>query len=71
MGGIGSGGVLGGGSDSSYITGDVWLVSAWPGLQWLPLVPFTIVVMGAVTAIWVSAYAYIVYRKGVEYVPAE
>ena len=50
---------------------DMWLVSAWPGLQWLPLVPFTIVVMGAVTAIWVSAYAYIVYRKVVEYVPAE
>lgn len=50
---------------------DMWLVSVWPSLEWLPLVPFTIVIMSAVTTIWVSAYAYIVYRKVVEYVPAE
>jgi hypothetical protein len=49
---------------------DMWVKSLWPAIEWLPIVPLTVVAMGAVSAVWVSTYAYTVYRKVVDYVPA-
>lgn len=42
---------------------DLSLKSAIPALEWLPTVPFALLVMGALTTIWSSAYVYMLYRK--------
>ncbi|MFZ1249952.1 MAG: hypothetical protein WAR37_00670 [Candidatus Microsaccharimonas sp.] len=46
---------------------DTWLKSVWPAIDWLPLVPFVAVLLSAITAVWVSAYVYLLYRKVVDY----
>lgn len=45
---------------------DMWLKSIWPAIQWLPIVPFCVVVMSAATTIWVSGYVYLLYRKVID-----
>lgn len=45
---------------------DGWIKSAWDAIWWLPLVPITLLMMGAVTVIWVAAYIYLLYRKIVD-----
>lgn len=49
---------------------DMWSKSTWPAIQWVPIVPMSIVCMAAVTTVWSSAYVYLLYRKVVDYVPA-
>jgi hypothetical protein len=41
---------------------DGWIKSAWEGIWWLPLVPITLLVMGAATVLWVASYIYLLYR---------
>lgn len=48
---------------------DIWLKSVWPSIEWLPLVPFALVLVAAFSVVWSSAYSYLLYRKVVEYVP--
>lgn len=45
---------------------DLSLKSAIPALEWLPTIPFALLVMGAGTTIWASAYIYMLYRKVVD-----
>lgn len=45
---------------------DMWLKSAWPAIQWLPVVPFSVVLLSAATTIWVSSYVYLLYRKVID-----
>lgn len=50
---------------------DMGLKSLWPAIEWLPLVPMSALFMAALTTVWVAAYVYMLYRKVVDYVPAE
>jgi hypothetical protein len=45
---------------------DAWLKSVWSAIAWLPLVPLTWLVMGAITVIWIAGYIYLLYRRIVE-----
>jgi hypothetical protein len=45
---------------------DGWIKSAWDGIWWLPLVPVTLLIMGAFTVIWAAGYVYLLYRRIVE-----
>ena len=45
---------------------DMWLKSLWPAIEWMPIVPTVIVIMGALSTIWVSSYIYLLYRKVVD-----
>ncbi len=45
---------------------DMWLKSAIPQIEGLPVVPLAIVLLGTFTVIWSSAYAYLLYRKVVD-----
>lgn len=59
---------------SAFVVGvmillDMGLKALIPALQWLPLIPLTLLVLGAFVVIWGSTYVYLLYRKVVEYVP--
>lgn len=45
---------------------DGWLKSTWVSIAWLPLVPISLLIMGAVTVIWTASYIYLLYRRIVE-----
>jgi hypothetical protein len=45
---------------------DGWLKAAVDWIWWLPLVPITLMVMGALTVIWSASYVYLLYRRIVE-----
>lgn len=40
-----------------------WLLSVWPVIDSLPIVPVVLLVMSALTIIWTSSYVYLLYRK--------
>ena len=42
---------------------DDWLKNIWSAISWLPLVPLTIMVMSALSVVFISAYLYMLYRK--------
>ena len=42
---------------------DSWLKNMWPVIDWLPIVPVTLLVMSTITVIWSSSYIYLLYRK--------
>ncbi|MGV9001623.1 MAG: hypothetical protein ACOH18_01565 [Candidatus Saccharimonadaceae bacterium] len=48
---------------------DMGIKSLWPAIQWLPIVPFAMLIMAAATTVWAGAYVYLLYRKVVDYVP--
>ncbi len=43
-----------------------WLIGAWPEVEWLPLVPLTVLILSSVTLIFTASYIYMLYRKVVE-----
>lgn len=45
---------------------DDWLKQAVPAIEWLPLVPLTIITMAAVTLVFASSYVYLLYRRIVD-----
>ena len=45
---------------------DGWIKSIVPYFTGLPVVPIMLLVMGAVTLIWIAAYIYLLYRRIVE-----
>lgn len=45
---------------------DTWLKSLLPAIEWLPIVPMTLLIMSSLTITFVSAYVYLFYRKVVE-----
>ena len=45
---------------------DTWIKSMWPAITWLPIVPVALLIMGAVTTVWVASYVYLLYRKVVD-----
>lgn len=45
---------------------DDWLKKVWPVINWMPIVPLSILVMSSVTLIFTAAYIYMLYRKVVD-----
>lgn len=45
---------------------DLGIKSLWPAIEWLPILPVTILLLGTVTIIWIAAYVYLFYRKMVD-----
>ena len=45
---------------------DGWLKSVLPAIQWLPLVPGTLLLIGSVSLTYSAAYIYILYRRIVD-----
>lgn len=43
-----------------------WLRSQWAWLDVVPIIPFLITIMSAISSIWVAAYIYLFYRKLVD-----
>ena len=48
------------------ITLDSWIKSLWGAISGFPTVPLFLLVMSAITVIWVSSYVYLLYRKVVD-----
>lgn len=42
---------------------DSAIKNLWPALNWLPLVPMVAAFMGSLSAVWASAYIYMLYRR--------
>lgn len=45
---------------------DAWIKDVWPAIEWMPIVPFTILAMSSVTIVFAATYIYMLYRKVVE-----
>lgn len=45
---------------------DTWLKSVWPQIQWLPVIPVTLLLLSTLTVMWSSGYVYLLYRKVVD-----
>lgn len=45
---------------------DAWLKGVLPILDWMPLVPVSLLVMSAFMVVWTAAYIYLLYRKIVD-----
>lgn len=42
---------------------DTWLKGLVPAIDWLPIVPVTLLVLGTVTVVWAAGYIYLLYRR--------
>jgi hypothetical protein len=45
---------------------DAWLKGLLPALDWLPLVPLSLLVVSSMTIVWSASYVYLLYRKVVD-----
>lgn len=45
---------------------DGWLKTVWPAIQWLPLIPGLLLIMGSLSLMYGGAYIYTLYRRIVE-----
>ena len=45
---------------------DAWVKGWWQAIEWLPVVPVALLLMGSVTLIWIASYSYLLYRKVVD-----
>jgi len=45
---------------------DAWIKGVLPAISWFPTVPLTLLILSSVTAIWISTYVYLLYRKVVD-----
>lgn len=45
---------------------DGWLKSTWGAIGWLPIVPVMLLLMSAISVVWMAGYVYLLYRKVVE-----
>jgi hypothetical protein len=42
---------------------DTWIKSVWSAVQWLPIIPVTLLVLGSLSIVWSAGYIYLLYRK--------
>lgn len=42
---------------------DSWVKGLWPAINWLPVVPIVLLILGSLTIIFSSSYIYLLYRK--------
>jgi len=45
---------------------DTWLKGIWQAVEWVPLVPVTLLVVGSFTVVWSASYVYLLYRRVVD-----
>jgi hypothetical protein len=45
---------------------DAWLKGMWTQIEWLPIIPVTLLVLTTVSVIWSASYIYLLYRKVVD-----
>lgn len=45
---------------------DAWIKDVWPAIQWLPIVPVSLLVASSASVVWVASYIYLLYRKVVD-----
>jgi hypothetical protein len=45
---------------------DAWIKGAWVTIDWIPIVPVVLLIMGTATVVWSASYVYILYRKVVD-----
>jgi hypothetical protein len=45
---------------------DSWVKGLWTQIEWLPVIPVVLLMMGTLSAIWSSSYIYLLYRKVVD-----
>lgn len=45
---------------------DSWIKGIWTNISGVPIIPYTLLALGSLTAIWVSSYVYLLYRKVVD-----
>jgi hypothetical protein len=45
---------------------DTWIKGLWPAIDWVPVVPIALLVVGSITVVWSSSYTYLLYRKVVD-----
>ncbi|HEY5695549.1 MAG TPA: hypothetical protein VIQ80_01830 [Candidatus Saccharimonadales bacterium] len=42
---------------------DAWIKGIFPAIQWLPIVPLSLLLVGTTTVVWVASYVYLFYRR--------
>lgn len=42
---------------------DTWIKGLWPAIQWLPIIPLTLLGLSSLTVVWSASYIYLLYRK--------
>jgi hypothetical protein len=42
---------------------DSWIKGMWSAISWVPTIPALLLVLSALTIIWISSYVYLLYRK--------
>lgn len=52
-----------------FIFLDMGIKALWPAIEWLPILPYVVLLLSSLSIVWSSAYVYLLYRKVVEYVP--
>jgi hypothetical protein len=45
---------------------DAWIKGIWPAIQWVPVVPVALLLVGSFSVVFTSSYVYLLYRKVVE-----
>lgn len=45
---------------------DAWLKGLWQPIEWLPIVPVSLLVCSSVSVVWIASYVYLLYRKVVD-----
>lgn len=45
---------------------DSWVKSVWAAIDWMPIVPVALLLLGTFTVFWTSTYIYLLYRKVVD-----
>jgi len=45
---------------------DDWIKQLLPAINWLPLVPLTVIILGSATIVYASSYIYLLYRRIVD-----
>lgn len=45
---------------------DTWLKGVWPAINWLPIVPVTLLILSTASVIWAASYVYLLYRGVVD-----
>lgn len=49
-----------------FILLDAGLKNLWPAIEWMPIIPVVLLLLGIVSVVWSSAYVYLLYRKVVD-----
>lgn len=49
-----------------FVLGDLLIKQLIPAIEWLPIIPFVVLVLTVGTLIWVASYIYLLYRKVVD-----